>query len=244
MTNRALTFCCLLLLGACERGDVGRAGDTAPPVAPVAGEARTMPLVEVWPGDDAAPVGVQRERSFDLTGDGIAERVRVVARGQRYDSLDIALSVETVAGDTLWLDRWNSAAYFKYRPRADMDEATAAGIVRAHVDSLLHESRFSEHGLPAPLRRGSVAHVPDESIAYHLAELDWRNAASLEPRDPTPPEAHDRISARPVVPERVRAVRQELEARPVFMYYAGGEATYALAWSVREHAFVRLYSCC
>jgi len=28
------------------------------------------------------------------------------------------------------------------------------------------------------------------------------------------------------------------------MYYAGGEATYAIAWSNIEKAFVRIYSCC
>jgi hypothetical protein len=39
-------------------------------------------------------------------------------------------------------------------------------------------------------------------------------------------------------------VLAEVRTRPSFMYYAGGEATYAIAWSDRESAFVRTHSCC
>jgi hypothetical protein len=42
----------------------------------------------------------------------------------------------------------------------------------------------------------------------------------------------------------VRAVAAELAAGPTFAYFAGGEATYVIGWSVREQAFVRLFACC
>jgi hypothetical protein len=241
MMRRLPVWILLVALGACR--DAPAPVDDAPPVPPVTVGSRTVPPTEAWPETAAAgAINVQRERQYDLTGDGIGERTRVTAMGSSYDSLDVTLVIANVGGDTLWIDRWNSALYFKDQQRAGADGD--ACVVQAHVDSLLHDSRFSARGLPQRLRQGSVAHVPDESIGYHLAELDWRNSASLEPRDPTPREAHDRIAARSVVPERVRAVRQELEAGPIFMYHAGGEATYVIGWSVREHAFVRLYACC
>jgi predicted nicotinamide N-methyase len=81
-------------------------------------------------------------------------------------------------------------------------------------------------------------------VRYHLAELDWRHRAELRPADPTPGEAYSRIEPQHVVPERVTAVLAELEARPSFWYYAGGEAVYAVGWSPREHSLVRFYSCC
>jgi hypothetical protein len=231
MVTRVLLALAVVLLPACERTAENPAADVP--------AADTTPAVAQ---PDGAPIGLGGNRAIDLTGDGSSERIVIVAAGPRYDSLAVTLTVETAAGDTLWLDRWNSAMYFRYVQRDDLSAAEVERVVRAEVDSLLHDGNFSARGLPARLRGGSAAF--DETIAYHLAELDWRNGASLEPRDPTPPGAHDRIDARRIAPERVRAVRAELEAGPVFSYYAGGEATYAIGWSPREHAFVRLYSCC
>jgi hypothetical protein len=42
----------------------------------------------------------------------------------------------------------------------------------------------------------------------------------------------------------VRALAAELRDRPSFRYFAGGEATYAVAWSPSERRFVVVYGCC
>ena len=42
----------------------------------------------------------------------------------------------------------------------------------------------------------------------------------------------------------MRALAAELRDRPAFRYHAGGEATYAVAWSPRERRFVVVHACC
>lgn len=229
----------LLAVGIIACGERG-VDDAAP-----AAEAAAPPTAADQWQDEQAPVDLARERAVDLTGDGRAEVVAVTAQGARHDSLRIALTIMAASGDTLWRDAWSSLHYFKYDGLEGKADTTVARVVRAHVDSLLHESRFTTRGMPARLMQGTGADAAmRESVRYHLAELDWRGGADLTPADPLPASAHDRIDAARVAPERVDVVIRELRELPVFWYYAGGEATYAIAWSEREHAFVRLYSCC
>jgi hypothetical protein len=237
MKRTVLVLLAALASAACERR---AADDNAPDVDAVRPVATDTQGAAAPP---AAAVSLQRERNFDITGDGTAERFIVDARGPHYDSLDITLTIATAANDTLWVDRWNSAHYFKYVTRGELHDTAAARIVSAHVDSLLHDSRFGQRGVP-PLPRAPNNSAMDEAVAYHLAELDWRNGAGLEARDPTPQQAFGRIDVASVSRDRVMAVREEVRNAPSFAYYAGGEANYALAWSAREWALVRIYSCC
>jgi hypothetical protein len=234
------------LFTACDRGR-----DPAPGRADAAANAndaeiadRGPALDEGWQEPGAGWVNVRRQRAYDLTSDGSAEEVLVTAEGVSYDSLTVTLVIRTAARDTLWLHSWPSLLYFQYDPLAGKADTAVARIVRAHVDSLVHDSRFSERGLPSMMRRDGAGAMMNESVQYHLAEIDFRGRANLEARDPTPDGSWDRINVASVVPPRVRAVREELEAGPTFMYYAGGEATYVLGWSPREQSFVRLFSCC
>jgi hypothetical protein len=200
-----------------------------------------------WPGVNAGNISIQRSREIDFTRDGRNERIDVTARGPRYDSLDIALVITGADGDTLWREDWTSLHYFKYVDINTRTPDSIARVVQAHVDTLLHDSRFSmAGGLPALLRRTTTPpeDIMREALAYHLAELDWRLTAGLRPSQPTPPAGYSAVSSSNVPAERVSNVLQELASYPSFMYYAGGEATYAIAWSGLEKAFVRIYSCC
>lgn len=237
---RAVVGAVLIMCAACDAGgeaDVRGAADTLSTAV-----AATAAVPAEWPAGEGA-VAVRRQRDADLTGDGVAEAVLVTARGPAYDSLEVTLVIRSARGDTLWADGWDSSHYFKYLPLDSMSRDDVRGTVQAHVDSLLADDRFGGPGLPARLR-DSPPDMQREAVHYHLAELDWRNGASLTTTDPTPPFAYDRIATRNVAPERVDAVLRELEGKPSFWYYAGGEAVYAIAWSQRENGFVRLYSCC
>jgi hypothetical protein len=211
---------------------------------PVADRPHSGAATDSWPADPAAPVTLRRERAFDLTGDGSAETFIVTADGPAYDSLQIRLVIRTVAGDTLWADGWNSIHYFQYDPIDGRPAAEIARIVQAHVDTLLHESRFTRNGPRARAQLGNLPDLVGESVSYHLAELDWRNSASLRPSDPMPPGSYDRIDASRVAPARTAAVVQELMAGPTYSYYAGGEVSSIIGWSAREHSLVRLCHCC
>lgn len=202
------------------------------------------PADSTWPA--TGPIDYRRSRSVDFTGDGEPEDVVVTARGRAYDSLDIALTITAASGDTLWREAWPSLLYFKYDPIEGKPDSTVRGIVRDHVEQLLANDRFTMRGgLPAVLSRGGNADaIMHEAIHYHLAELDWRREAGLAPAAPTPTRAYSEISTDSVSVARVDAVLEDVRDARSFMYFAGGEATYAIAWSDRENAFVRISSCC
>lgn len=243
----------ILVQAACGQSAPGAGGsaDTAgagpdTSVAPGAGPvgAGSGSAAHDWPAD--GPVDYRREHAVDLTADGRAEAIVVTARGPAYDSLDIALTIQGAAGDTLWHEAWPSLLYFKYDMREGKPDSTVMRIVRDHVVELLSSDRFNmQGGLPAALQRaGDPDAIMREAIHYHLAELDWRRRAGLSPAAATPPDGFSEISTDQVATDRVDAVLAEVRTRPSFMYYAGGEATYAIAWSERENAFVRTHSCC
>ncbi|HSJ25670.1 MAG TPA: hypothetical protein VK929_13430 [Longimicrobiales bacterium] len=229
-----------LLLAACDAGDT-----PAPPAAttPPAGEA-PGDVSATWPLDDAAGVHVRRERAASLTASGARDVIIVTAEGPRYDSLDIRLFITNADGDTLWADAWNSSYYFYYDDLSGRSRMDVMTTVQAQVDTLLHDSRLTARGLPEPMQAADYGDLFRESTRYHLAELDWRNRASLRPAELTPAEAYDRINVEDVAPARVGVVLSEVASGPTYWYYAGGEASYVIGWSVREHAFVRIFSCC
>lgn len=230
----------VLLLAACDAGDAPDAPGTGSPATP----ASSSTVADAWPVDDAAGVNVRRERRANLTGTNAQDVIIVTAQGPRYDSLDIRLYITNAQGDTLWADAWNSAYYFYYDDVAGRSRMDVGRTVQAQVDTLLDDSRITARGLPELMQGADYGDLFQESTRYHLAELDWRNRASLRPAELTPPEAYDRISVEEVAPARVGVVLSEVISGPTYWYYAGGEASYIIGWSVREHAFVRIFSCC
>ena len=242
----------ILVSAACGQSAPGDGGSTdAAEAGPDASVPGAVPAdvdrgsaTDAWPA--AGPVAYRREHSVDLTADGRAETMVVTALGPAYDSLDIALAIRGADGDTLWYDTWPSLLYFKSDVREGKADSTVMRIVSDHVQLLLERDRFNmQGGLPAVLRQsGDPDAIMREAIHYHLAELDWRRQAGLSPAAATPLAAYSDISTEQVTADRVDAVLAEVRTRPSFMYYAGGEATYAIAWSDRENAFVRTHSCC
>ncbi|HSJ32061.1 MAG TPA: hypothetical protein VK933_11550 [Longimicrobiales bacterium] len=230
----------LVLAAAC--------GDAASDDAPAASAVDSV----AGAAADAAPraagdaVGYRRERSIDFTGDGRSETLIVTATGPSLDSADVALTIEGVRGDTLWHESWPTQLYFKYDAAEGKADTTVTRIIQDHLDELLAEDRITmAGGLPQLLRQGGDPDaVMREALRYHLAELDYRHRFDLTPADSMPPQAYSAIDAADISNERVNAVLSELEGKPSLMYYAGGEATYVIAWSEREGAFVRIYSCC
>jgi hypothetical protein len=245
MTVRMLVaaiVACTAILSGCGRDAPPPAAGTGSDTADIAAPPGVGPQ-ERWPAPGAGDIHVRRDRAHDLTGDGRAERLSVTVRGNRYDSLDIVLLVEGADGDTLWRDEWTSLYYFHYDPLEGKTDTEVAQIVQGHVDALLVDDRFHT-GMPDRMLGGDPTEMVHESVRYHLAELDWRHRADLYPSDSTPVEAWDRLQPEMVGDARVRAVADELASGPTYNYFAGGEASYVIGWSVRENAFVRLFACC
>lgn len=198
-----------------------------------------------WP---AAPIRIEHSTARDLTGDGAPERFHLRATGSRYDSLDVRLEIrDGKSSAPLYAASWNSMGYFRYEPPdAPPDSASRERIVRRNLARLLDDSAFVAPRLTrADGRRESVDHA---TVEYHLAELAWRRAHSLADTAPTPREADEalRRSAPPSAALRAEAdsVTRELRDRPSFTWFQGGELTNTIAWSDRQRAFVRAFSCC
>jgi len=186
----------------------------------------------------------------DLTGDGAPERLVARARGPRIDSLAIELEIfDGRTGARIHDARWSSRDYFKYEPvdaRAD-STTERERIVRRHFDRILAPDAFVPPSMTLPGGRKEIA-LDTGTVRYALLELDWRRAHGLADTMPIPPEVESQLGRERVVPPeeraRTKAVADELRGRPTFTLFQGGELTNTIAWSDREHAFVRVFSCC
>ncbi len=225
---RSLTGCGLFILMsvACDR-DAGRtASDTTAT------------------GDT---ISIRRIREVDLTGDRRPERFIVVATGPRYDSLDITLEIRSPGDSLLYTDSWDSGFYFHYDDRSQLTDSAVEHRVRSQIDSLVASSAFRPGGSELTTDERMNREGMRDAIRYDVAEEMWRRANAIPIDSSTPPPAMDEINqlARDSVSDaRVESLVAELRDRPTFRYFAGGEATYVIAWSDEERRFVTVWACC
>lgn len=219
---RSLSRCALLIVisAACD-GDAGRvAADSA-----AGGPAIT----------------IRRTRELDLTGDRRPERFVVLATGPRYDSLDVTLEIRSPEDSLLYTDSWDSGMYFRYDDRSQLTDSAVEQRVRAQIDSLLGDNSFRPGGSELTRNERMNREGMHDAIRYDIAEEMWRRANQIPIDSSTPPTALDAIEAfarDSVSDARVESLVAELRDRPTFRYFAGGEATYAIAWSEEERRFV------
>lgn len=206
--------------------------------APAADTATVAPP----PPPSPAVISIQHERDFELTGDTTSESVRVIGTGNSYDSLDVRLEIRARDGTILYVDRWSSRLYFVYEPRADFSDAEVLRRVRAHLQRLVHDSSYFDPR--AGGQRRPIFQIDRDQVAYSVAERDWRDAREVADTTELEPDAHSQIHARNASAERVAGLVSELNAMPVFTYYAGGEANYTIAWSPSERRFFTIRACC
>jgi hypothetical protein len=197
------------------------------------------------PAPTPGAVEISRQRSEDLTGDGRAERFTLTARGPTIDSLDVRLEIRSPEDALLYAASWRSELYFTYDDRGAMTDSAAGAKVRAHLDRVLASEAFASGPL-GTVRDTMRLTMMRDAIRYDIAKADWRAQHGLAPGAPLPPESHDPIEvlARAVPAARIETLVRELEGRPSFKYFSGGEETTAIAWSERERRFVTIFSCC
>ncbi len=212
--------------GACER-DAGRtASDTA-----AAGPSIT----------------IRRAREVDLTGDRRPERFVVLATGSRYDSLDVTLEIRSPEDSLLYTDTWDSALYFENDDRSLLTDSAVEHRVRAQIDSVVGSTSFHPGGSELTTDERLNREGMHEAIRDDVAEETWRRANQIPIDSSTPSSAAaaiDAIARDSVSDARVESLVAELRGRPTFRYFAGGEATYAIAWSEEERRFVTIWACC
>lgn len=130
--RRVLSVAATALLAACPSPEP--APDSALAVAP--------------PSVDTAPAPwYARTRALDLTGDGIADTVRLVATGARPDSLQVELSL-VVDGQALHEERWGSSYELQLLDPAQPAPGRVEAALRARLDSVLARVRVDSIGAP------------------------------------------------------------------------------------------------
>ena len=259
----AAAFLALTLLAACGGGDTRGAApgaadtpradspgadslraDVAPAPAAVAARGRwTTPCLRVSEDTGTPPrdtVCFRDARAFDFAGDGRPFAVEVAARGPRADSMRVELRV-TRGDAVLYRDEWHTELYGRYDDRR-VGADSARRRAEHHLGRLLADSAFR----PAAAFLGGASDVDRtlrETIAFDLRVAAERRRRGLPPGAELPVEAAQ--SPRPSADTaRAGALAAELRDRTAFRYYAGGEASYAIAWSPSERRFVVVFSCC
>lgn len=192
----------------------------------------------------------RRDRYFDFTGDGHAEELKIRARGERSDALEVTLRIEAPDDSVLYADRWTSDAYLKYTDaRTRGDRRVVRATVQAALERVLADSAFG--AAVAERLRGSAQGASrnrSEAVERDVVESIWRQRRGM-PRDSAiDPRDHDSLEALARLrPDRARVQRLVAEAAKsdrYFMYHRGGEETIALVWSPTERRFVRIWHCC
>ena len=89
----------------------------------------------------------ERTRMLDLTGDGQPDSARLVAAGQRPDSLRISL-VFVVAGTEKYRETWGSSYELQHLDSARLRSTRLAGTLRARLDSVLASVVVERLGAP------------------------------------------------------------------------------------------------
>ena len=196
----------------------------------------------------AAPVdsiNVVKERSEDLTGDGSPEKLTLTARGARMDSLRVRLEIRSASDSLLYTAAWSSRFYFQYIDRAAMSDAAADSVVHRRLDAVLADTAFRT-ATPGPAADTMRASMMRDAIRYDIATSQLRARHGLPLAAELPPAAHDSINvlAAAVPKAQIDALYSELQGKKSFTFFAGGEVTYAIAWSERERRFVTIFSCC
>jgi hypothetical protein len=239
----ALAACALAAcaLAACARG-TERAADTstaaAPPTAPPAAPTGLGPCAPAASGRDS--LCFRASRTYDFAGDGRPFTLTVDARGPAPDSLRVALRI--ARGDTVYYRAdWPTALYGRYDART-VSPDSARRRTEAHLARLLSDSAFR----PTRAFLGGASDVDAmlrETIAFDVNVAEERRRRGLSPADTMPIAARESPAA---VNDsaRVRALAAELRDAPAYRYYAGGEASYAIAWSRAERRFVVVFACC
>ncbi len=196
----------------------------------------------------AAPadsINITKERSEDLTGDSVSEKLTLTARGARMDSLRVRIEIRSPADSLLYSSEWTSSFYFQYVDRGAMSDAAADSTVTWRLDRVLADSAFRV-GTPGPAADTIGPAMMRDAIRYDIATNRLRARHGVPLGTDLPPTMHDSVNvlAAGVPKAEIDALFQELRGKKSFAYFAGGEVSYRIAWSDREQRFVTIFSCC
>jgi hypothetical protein len=187
----------------------------------------------------------RRDLHYDFTGDGHPEEIKVRARGERSDRLEVTLRIEDPKDSVIYHDHWSSAGYLAQSDaRTRADRRLVRAVVQAELERVLADANVGSAVARTLGDSGRAATARSEALQRDLAEAEWRRAHDI-PRDSAIATASlDSVAllgkSRPDR-ARVRRILGELSTSDrYFRYYRGAADTVVVAWSPSERRFVRL----
>lgn len=187
----------------------------------------------------------RRDLHYDFTGDGHPEEIKVRARGERSDRLDVTLRIEDPDDSVMYYDRWSSARYLAQSDvRTRADRRLVRAVVQAELERVLADANVGSAVARALADSGWSGTERAEALQRDVAQAEWRRTHGIH-RDSaiaaTSLDSLELLGKNRPDRARVRRLLGELsESDRYFRYVRGGADTVVVAWSPSERRFVRL----
>lgn len=182
-----------------------------------------------------------RSRVLDVTGDGVPDTIRLVARGPRSDSLVMTLIVRT-HGDSIVLAGWESDYDFIDPPdEMRMPGPARDSVLRDRYDRVLASAEmapFEDSTLGAPWSPSAFA-GDCEGNAHDCIMTQLQQEAH-------PGVRYDSLRGLPFDTALGRRVVADLASRPLMAltFSYGYESTETVVWSPVARRFFTVFYCC
>ena len=216
------------------------------------------PNVEMASQPSSSPFPYRASAEADLTGDGLAETLRLGASGQGPFDLVVSFSIWS-EGQEVYRTSWESAEYFRYEPELVMSEPGDSVLyahVRDQLDSFFDSSAFMV--VPPAALNADDSRPPFDPPARDNDPVNLISGQLLRPflMDSLSALGMDSTSAfRQARSLAYRNGRQHPNAQGIwdmmtaeelltFRFNAGGEDTRRIAWSRVSRRFFEVWACC
>lgn len=224
-------------------GDSASAADSA---AQSNSSASVPPLVVPDTFSSAPDAGgsiYTARRAYDLTKDDRPETLALTVTGPRPDSARVDLLILGVSGDTLYHDKWHTTSYFQYEYRNTFTDSAADARVLQHIRRVLSDSAFRAQ--PSQFTRSEMDRgMARDAMRYDMKEQAVREKHGVGRAGDLTTAQYQELEAVPVAEATLDSLAATLRTMPTFMYHAGGETSYEVAFSPAHGRFIRVFACC
>lgn len=213
-----------LAASACESQSGGAATDDAASSSPSAGAGSASVAADTLVYD--------KERPYDLTGDGVPEIVHLHAVGSDWAALRVTLEIRA-RDSVLYADTFDTRGYGSPDSDSSVKPSEVADWVKQALDKNLADEAFTQK---PDLQRAQVR------TQYDVVK--WATTRHTPLPSASEAQADSALRTLGTTPDEYARFEQDLLAHPMYKYYVGGLANIGVSWSSVLQRFVRTWDCC
>ena len=202
--------------------------------------------------DQEAPFPYRSSTEADLTGDGVADALRLEASGPSPFDLVVSFSIWS-EGREVYQASWDGGGYFNDPELDTPTDSSRYAWVRGHLDSFFDSSAFvvlppSAVNAESPAGPTDPDNDPVELISGQLLMTlltDSLTAAGVDSSSVVRSAREIAYRSGRVHPE-AQGIWDRMTAEELltFSFFAGGESTRRIAWSRVARRFFTVWACC